>query len=230
MKNAKSLILLACFGCLFGVLFGQNRFTQEKNENKLIAKDDCDVKIPYYDWLQDLYQKEYRFYEIQAKDVVADIGCMNFLVAFAHMCFVDSFTYYVQELNLRCLTQEYLQQGYEHFSKLCKKDLSGQIYIVQGDSSRSNLPQNTFDKVLLRLVYHEFKHPEQNLRDIYKILKPNGILYVGENLEKKQNKQKKCGLHRTQENLIREIEQEGFVLDKITFYKEKFHIFKFRKK
>ncbi len=206
--------------------------------NRIIAsffekEDTCDIYISDYKLLEKIYQKEYKNYEFQPGEVIAEIGAANLFFSLSNMCFKDSLTFYVQDLNIRCLSEENIQKGKEHFTKLrAEGPLKGNIYVVQGDTNHSNLPKNTFDKVVLRLVYHEFKNPEQNLKDIYEILKPDGILYIGENVQKKQNKMKKCGLHRTQENLIQEIENEGFKLEKIVYKSknENYKVFKFVKK
>ncbi|GIV43655.1 MAG: hypothetical protein KatS3mg035_0778 [Bacteroidia bacterium] len=165
--------------------------------------------------------------------MIAEIGAGNLFFSLGNMCFVDSLTFYVQDLNLDCFSEKDIKKGKEHFAKLRGLGpLKGNIFVVKGDTNTSNLPQNTFDKVILRLVYHEFKNPEQNLKDIYEILKPDGILYVAENTEKKRNKMKKCGMHRTEENLIREIESANFTFDSIVYKAKnsKFKIYKFIKK
>lgn len=176
--------------------------------------DSSDLYITDYKFLEKMYNREFSKYQFQPNDTIAEIGAGHFGFSLSNMCFQDSLTFYVQDINLKYLTEEHLQKGKEHFTKLRGLGpLKGNIYVVQGDTHCSNLPKNAFDKVILRLVYHEFKKPEQNLQDIYQILKPEGYLFVGENIQKKRNKMKKCGLHRTEANLINEIENAGFELD-----------------
>lgn len=194
--------------------------------------DSCDIYISDYSELEKIYNKEYIHYNFASDEVIADIGANNLFFSLANMCFQDSLTFYVQDLDTSCLSYENIKKGKEYFAKLrATGPLKGQIYVVQGDTHQSNLPKNTFDKVILRLVYHEFKNPEKNLKDIYDILKPDGILFVGENIEKKQNKMKKCGLHRTEKNLINEIESYHFKLDDIVCESKdkKFKVYKFLK-
>ncbi len=192
----------------------------------------CDIYLSDYEYLEKINKREYINYEFKAGDTIAEIGAGNLFFSLANMCFVDSLTFYVQDLSLVCLSETESQKGKEHFTKLRGLGpLKGCIHIVQGDTNRSNLPYNTFDKVILRLVYHEFKNPEQNLQDIWQILKPDGILYVGENVQKKKNKTIKCGIERTEPNLIREIENVGFKLQKISSVSNSKHfkIYKFTK-
>ncbi len=222
------MMILFVLILLNGCAISPNRIVTSLFEKE----DTCDIYISDYKLLEKIYNKEYIQYEFQPDDVIAEIGAGNFFFSLSNMCFKDRLTFYVQDLNMRCLNDELYQKGKEHFTKLRGEGpLKGNIYIVQGDTNQSNLPKNTFDKVVLRLVYHEFKNPEQNLKDVYEILKPDGILYVGEDIMKKRNKMKKCGLHRTQENLIREIENGGFKLEKIAYQtkNEQYKLFKFVK-
>lgn len=194
--------------------------------------DSCDIYISDYSELEEIYNKEYIHYGFMPNEVIADIGANNLFFSLANMCFQDSLTFYVQDLDTSCLSHENIKKGKEYFTKLRGTGpLKGQIYVVQGDTNQSHLPKNTFDKVILKLVYHEFKNPEKNLKDIYDILKSDGVLFVGENIEKKQNKMKKCGLHRTERNLINEIESHQFKLDDIVYESKnkKFKVYKFIK-
>jgi len=193
----------------------------------------CDIYISDLRQLEKIYQKEFSKFEIQPNEVVAEIGANNFFFSLANMCFVEDVHFYVQDINLKCLTEENLEKGKEHFTKLRGLGpLTGKIEIFQGEQTRSNLPYDTFDKVILRLVYHELKEPEKNLQDIYQILKPEGILLIGDDIAKNKNKVVKCGVHRTEANLIQEVEKEGFQLEKVVYSNKKgdYKIFKFRKK
>jgi SAM-dependent methyltransferase len=195
-----------------------------------LDEDSCDIYISDWELLEKLYKKEYSKYEIKPNDVVAEIGAANLFLSLSIMCFVDDVTFYVQDIKMRCLTEEIMQKGKEHFTKLRGEGpLKGTIHLVKGEQNLSNLPYNTFDKAILRLVYHEFEEPEKNLRDIYQILKPEGVLFIGEDIEKKKDKKVKCGLHRTHEHLLQEVEKEGFKFERIVYEKRKFKVYKFVK-
>jgi ubiquinone/menaquinone biosynthesis C-methylase UbiE len=50
------------------------------------------------------------------------------------------------------------------------------------------LPANSVDKVIIENTFHEFSKPSQMLKEIHRILKPNGILYLNEMLASENNK------------------------------------------
>jgi SAM-dependent methyltransferase len=52
------------------------------------------------------------------------------------------------------------------------------IELVQGNEKSVNLPKNTFDKVLLVDVYHEFNFPLEMILSIKTSLKTNGKIYL----------------------------------------------------
>lgn len=216
------------------LIFNSCTFSPVRMIGEMFEKpDSCDIYISDYKLLKKIYSEEFVKYNFQPGEIIADIGAGNLFFELANLCFQEGLTFYVQDINMVCLTEEALQKGKEHFTKLRGEGpLKGNIFIVKGDTNQSNLPKNFFDKVILRMVYHELKNPELNLKDIYEILKDDGALYIGETLEKKENKMKKCGLHRTQENLIREIENSGFKLDQIVHEDKKvnYKVFKFSKK
>ena len=52
------------------------------------------------------------------------------------------------------------------------------IELIQGDEKSVNLPENTFDKILMVDVYHEFNYPKEIILSIKKALKDTGKIYL----------------------------------------------------
>ncbi|HSR54245.1 MAG TPA: methyltransferase domain-containing protein, partial [Acidobacteriota bacterium] len=51
---------------------------------------------------------------------------------------------------------------------------------VMGTRTDSGLDEGCCDAVVLRMVYHQFDHPEEMMADIYRSLRPGGLLAVVE--------------------------------------------------
>jgi ubiquinone/menaquinone biosynthesis C-methylase UbiE len=94
-------------------------------------------------------------------------------------------------LILREMAQEPKYAGY-HFTgidyypdmveKARKKveddNLGHRIDVQQGDASKLNFPDNSFDVVLSRATIHHLADPTDALREKYRVLKPGGICLI----------------------------------------------------
>lgn len=50
--------------------------------------------------------------------------------------------------------------------------------VVQGDQESSGLPESCCDAVLLRMVYHHFELPELMRADLWRALRPGGLIAI----------------------------------------------------
>jgi len=62
--------------------------------------------------------------------------------------------------------------------KLVKKQLTAVIELHSGDSEAINFPDNTFDAVTVAFGVRNFQDLEKGLQEIYRVLKPGGMLSV----------------------------------------------------
>lgn len=87
------------------------------------------------------------------------------------------------------------------------------IELIQGDEKSVNLPENTFDKILMVDVYHEFNYPKEIILSIKKALKDTGKIYLIEyRLEDDSVPIKK--IHKMSEKqAVKEFNAAGFRLD-----------------
>ena len=91
----------------------------------------------------------------------------------------------------------------------------GNIVTVVGDVVDPKLPANTMDLVLLVDVYHEFSQPQQMLRKIREILKPDGRLVLLEYRAEDPNVPIIAEHKMTVAQVKSELEAEGFVLQPV---------------
>lgn len=110
--------------------------------------------------------------ELKPGMMVCDLGCGNGYHTFPMGKAVAPngkvYGVEIQEPYLRMLEEGAKKQGVENFVP------------VLGKLHDPNLPDNTFDLMLLVDVYHEFSHPVHMLAAMKKALKPDGVVVLVE--------------------------------------------------
>src|SRR3989344_3691700 len=71
-----------------------------------------------------------------------------------------------------------------------KKKLAGRALIVEADGAKQPFPENSFDIATVMMAFHHFPEKDLAVRNIRKILKPDGVLIIvdvvaGSNFQKK---------------------------------------------
>ena len=88
------------------------------------------------------------------------------------------------------------------------------IELVQGDEKSVNLPKNTFDKVLMVDVYHEFNFPKEMIISIKEALKENGKIYLIEYRLEDESVPIKTIHKMSEKQAVKELNAAGFRLEK----------------
>jgi ubiquinone/menaquinone biosynthesis C-methylase UbiE len=116
-------------------------------------------------------------FNIRKGNVVAEVGAGNGQNIVGLSLLTDSVTYYAQDIDPKVLTQN-------NFEKLIKKSKkykdpnTCKFYLKLGTERASELPDNSFDKIILSATFHEFTYIDEMLTDIHKKLRAGGKLYV----------------------------------------------------
>jgi len=63
-------------------------------------------------------------------------------------------------------------------SKIVKKGLQERIELVLGDSENMNFQDNSFDAITVAFGVRNFENLEKGLKEIYRVLKPNGTFVI----------------------------------------------------
>ncbi len=129
-------------------------------------------------------QKSLAIYNFQPNETIASIGASSGVWEIWFTSQVEGLTFYLQDVDVQNCNQEEINEGIRYFEKLVGKKNTGKFIPVIGTQSATNLPKNTFDKVLIINSLHEFETPEIILYDIQKILKSNGQLFIEEQFAK----------------------------------------------
>ena len=97
----------------------------------------------------------------------------------------------------------------------------GNVEVVKGDQTRTGLPEDCCDAILLRLVYHHFTDPPRMRADLQRALRPDGRLVVidiepQEHWRKLKGVPDRGGHGIPAEDLISELTTDGFeVVDRV---------------
>jgi ubiquinone/menaquinone biosynthesis C-methylase UbiE len=127
-------------------------------------------------------QKSLSIYNLQPNETIASIGASSGVWEIWFASQVEDLTFYLQDIDPLNCNQEEIDYGIKYYEKLLQKPISGKFIPIIGTQFATNSPKNTFDKVLIINSLHEFETPELILQDIHRILKPNGKLFIEEQI------------------------------------------------
>lgn len=159
-------------------------------------------------------QKSLSIYNFKENEIIASIGASSGVWEIWFASQVEGLTFYLQDIDAQNCNQEEINEGVTYFEKLLGKKNTGEFIPIIGTQSATNLPKNTFDKVLIINSLHEFDNPEIILQDIHEILKSNGKLFIEEQIAKYAGEiHEGCGKRLfTESELIEMLKKCGFKL------------------
>lgn len=111
-------------------------------------------------------------------DIIADIGAGNGSVEAMLSIFHDSLTFYIQDIDTSVCNQKTINEVIKFYEEVKKIPFTNSYIIVSGSDDKTNLPDNTFDKILVLWTYQYFKNPHSIMSDLKQKLKSDGLLYI----------------------------------------------------
>ena len=174
-------------------------------------------------------QKSLSIYNFQENEIIASIGASSGVWEIWFASHVKGLTFYLQDVDSQNCNQEEIEYGIKYYEKLLQKPISGKFIPIIGTQTATNLPKNTFDKILVINSLHEFETPELILQDIHEILKPNGKLFIEEQIAKFLGEiHEGCGKRLfTKIELINLLKENNFELKQTYLKSENVAIFQF---
>jgi ubiquinone/menaquinone biosynthesis C-methylase UbiE len=127
---------------------------------------------------KDLQEKGIRSINFKKGEVIADIGAGNGQVEVMLSLFFDSLTFYVQDIDTFACNQRELNKVIEFYHENYKKNITCKFIAVKGSHDQTNLPDSTFDKVLILWTYSYFKNPRAIMMDLQRKLKKEALVYI----------------------------------------------------
>src|SRR5688500_4236228 len=133
--------------------------------------------------------------------------------------FVDSVTFFLNDIDHHCLNERNLKKVLNYYSKLKGLPINrtNPFHIVISTPKNTNLPENKFDVIFSNATMHVIDQPDSVLADLYKNLKQDGHLYIRDeflyNNETRKCASKKCDHYLLQfDPFISLMKRNGFVL------------------
>ena len=166
-----------------------------------------------------IFKKQNDFLGLKPGMAFADIGASSGYYDGAMAVFLDSVTFYLNDIDPHCLNERNLHKVLAYYSKLKGRSIeaTNPFHFVMGTPTSTNLPENTFDVIFSNATMHVIDYPDSILPDIFINLKPEGSLYIRDefvyNGEEKKCGSKKCGhdlLH--YKHFVKLMNRNGFVM------------------
>ena len=110
--------------------------------------------------------------------IIADIGAGNGYLEGMLSLFLDSLTFYIQDIDTSICNQSAVNKVADFYKNLKKEPFNNKFIAVNGTDSTTNLPDNIFDKILMINTYQYIKKPKAFIQDVNKKLKTDGLFYV----------------------------------------------------
>ncbi|MFN8356971.1 MAG: class I SAM-dependent methyltransferase [Spirosomataceae bacterium] len=127
-------------------------------------------------------RKSLEIYNFQKGDVIASLGAGGGVWEIAFATFYEDLTFYLEDVSRDVLNQEDVEYAIQYYTRLTGKPITAKFIPVIGTEKETNLPTDTFDKVLIINSFHEFNFPTEMLAEVKRILKADGKLFIEEDL------------------------------------------------
>ncbi len=149
----------------------------------------------------------------QPGDSIAFIGASNGYRAAMLSMLVDSIHFYLQDIDTLCLNTQEVNNAWSYYENLHGAPFYSTYETVLGSEHATGLPEGRMEKVVITATFHHFSDTLGMLNDLRNILKPEGRLYIIENIvEESGDRRKKLCQHTlyTEEELRKLFEANGF--------------------
>jgi len=111
-------------------------------------------------------------------EIIADIGAGNGYIEAMLSIYYDSLTFYIQDIDTAVCNQETVDEVVKFYEEVNGKPFTNKFIVVNGTDTETNLPDSTFDKILMLSTYQYLKEPNKFILDVREKLKDDGLFYV----------------------------------------------------
>lgn len=111
-------------------------------------------------------------------EVIADVGAANGSIEAMLSMFHDSLTFYIQDIDTFVCNQKTINKITATYQDLNGKPFTNEFIVIKGADDKTNLPDDTFNKILMLWTYEYFKNPKEIMTDLRSKLKTNGLIYI----------------------------------------------------
>jgi hypothetical protein len=111
-------------------------------------------------------------------ETVADVGAANGSIEAMLSMFHDSLTFYIQDIDTSVCNQKTINKVVKSYQDLNGKPFTNEFIVIKGTENKTNLPDDTFNKILMLWTYQYFKNPKSIMTDLKLKLKTDGLMYI----------------------------------------------------
>ncbi len=111
-------------------------------------------------------------------ETIADIGAANGYLEAMLSLFYDSLTFYIQDIDTAVCNERTINEVVDFYEKVHGKPFTNKFIVLNGSDTQTNLPDSTFDKILMLSTYQYLKEPMKFIVDVREKLKDEGLFYV----------------------------------------------------
>jgi hypothetical protein len=111
-------------------------------------------------------------------DIVADVGAANGSIEAMLSMFHDSLTFYIQDIDTLVCNQKTINKVVKSYQDLNGRPFTNEFIVIKGTDNKTNLPDNTFNKILMLWTYQYFRNPKSIMTDLRMKLKTDGLMYI----------------------------------------------------
>jgi SAM-dependent methyltransferase len=111
-------------------------------------------------------------------EIIADIGAGNGYIEAMLSIYNDSLTFYIQDIDTSVCNQIRINEVVDFYQEVNGRPFTNKFIVVNGTDTETNLPDSTFDKILMVRTYQYLKEPRKFIMDVRENLKDYGLFYV----------------------------------------------------
>ena len=128
-----------------------------------------------------------KIYEFKENEKVASVGANLGMREIIYSLESPPINFYLEDLDPKNLNENILKDLIGKFEAVSEKNTKSSFKIVIGDSTKTNLPEQYFDKILIENSLHEFSQIDKMIADVVQKLSKNGILFISDPISEKPN-------------------------------------------
>jgi 2-polyprenyl-3-methyl-5-hydroxy-6-metoxy-1,4-benzoquinol methylase len=156
------------------------------------------------------YFEEFNFLQLHPNEVIAEVGAqfgsfsLPMAIAYPEM---EVYLNDIDEFNTE-LISAFIEDGF-------LPERAGNLKVIQGNIRETLLPKGYFDHIILRNTYHHFTYPEDMLQSISQNLKPNGSLFLLEDVKDHPTDHNHCDQSLKTQKLLDSLKEYGYQIERM---------------
>ena len=174
----KCLVVISFFLCCF-FLNCKNKSDNNSNSDESMQPLDAYPLLTSKEEIQEhLRGRCIDTLKFEPGETVADVGAGNGYIEAMLSIFHDSLTFYIQDIDSSVCNQKAVNEVVAFYQNVKGNPVLNKFIAVTGSDYETNLPNDTFDKILMLWTYQYFINPKAIMTDLRLKLKNDGLLYI----------------------------------------------------